>query len=299
MKFNDFSKVVFYNNCNNGDIHYSRQFVKYFASKLSVPCYVSHFRCPFLLKDINVQYVRTNTEPLLRSSLTLHDGTLFVNTWIGHAGSKWAGHDGCTLKGNYKMFADYATSLGIELQQEHEFIPEIDYSRFNIGNFTPKTEKNILVCNGQAWSGQTRNFDMSQMLIYLARKYPSCTFFVTEKFDNSVPNIVDANSFFDTVGKSNLNELSYLSTFCKIIIGRASGPFCYSHTKQNLFDPSKTFIVSSNSEKEGHWAIMSDYDVPQKAKQTWHECHVHKSDDCSLSLMKIVEDEINEKFGNR
>jgi hypothetical protein len=294
-----YERVVFFNNCNNGDIHYSRQFVKYFAGKLGLPCSVSHFRCPSLLKDV-LPYVRESTESLVDLPLVIHNNTLYVNTWIGNNKHKWfIFGEGCSLKGNYKMYEEYGNSLGISLPQEYEFIPDIDYSVFKIHGFVPQTDKNILICNGNAISGQAKNFNMTEMIISLSRKCPSCTFFVTERFENDSPNIIDANSLFDTAGNSNLNEISYLSTFCKIIVGRASGPFCFAHTKQNLFDSSKTFIVCSNSEREGNWATVSDYDIPHRAKQIWKECNVKNPNDCSISVIETIEDEINEKFGSR
>jgi hypothetical protein len=40
----------------------------------------------------------------------------------------------------------------------------------------------------------------------------------------------------------DLNEISYLSTFCNMIIGRGSGPQTFSITKRNLNDPDKIFV---------------------------------------------------------
>jgi hypothetical protein len=44
---------------------------------------------------------------------------------------------------------------------------------------------------------------------------------------------------------------------------------------------------------------MSDYGTQQKAKQKWIECHVHKQTDCVHELKTALDEEINEKFGNR
>lgn len=294
-----YERVVFFNNCNNGDMHFSRQFVKYFASKFTLPCFVSHFRCPSLLRD-TLPYIRENTESLLALPLTIHNNTLYVNTWIGNNKHKWyILGKGCSLKGNYKMYEEYGNSLGISLPEEHEFIPEIDYSKYQIGNVNPQNPKSIFFSNGSCLSRQGKNYDADELIIHLARKYKDCDFYVTQKINTDVKNVIDANSLFDTGGHSNLNELSYLSTFCKIIVGRSSGPYSFAHTKENLLDSSKTFVVTSNSEREGHWALMNEYQIPNKAKQKWIECHVDKNTDCVHELKRVLEEEIDEKFGNR
>ena len=58
-------------------------------------------------------------------------------------------------------------------------------------------------------------------------------------------------------------EISYISTFCDVIIGRASGPHCFTHTKENLLNTKKTFISICNNKNEGIWFDESE------AKQVW------------------------------
>ena len=41
---------------------------------------------------------------------------------------------------------------------------------------------------------------------------------------------------------NDLNEISYLSTFCDVIIGKESGPFAFCTIKDNLMNENKTFI---------------------------------------------------------
>ena len=40
-----------------------------------------------------------------------------------------------------------------------------------------------------------------------------------------------------------MNEISYLSTFCDLIIGRNSGPFCFASNKENINSINKTFYA--------------------------------------------------------
>jgi len=49
----------------------------------------------------------------------------------------------------------------------------------------------------------------------------------------------------------DLNEISYLSTFCDVIIGRGSGPYCFSHVKKNIFNENKTYISVCSDKNNG------------------------------------------------
>jgi hypothetical protein len=52
------------------------------------------------------------------------------------------------------------------------------------------------------------------------------------------------------VENSDLNEISYLSTFCDIIVGRSSGPFTFSNVKENIFDGNKAFLCFGEKETD-------------------------------------------------
>lgn len=296
------SSIVFFNNCNNGDIHYSREYIKYFAKTFGVPCSISHTKCPRLLKDTGIPFVPANLWKIHTNGLHHENNILFINTWIGQEGNIWLNPDGCNLKNNHRMFTEKAQKIGVTLLSEEEYIPTIDYSAFNVEEIKIDTERNIFISNGNVMSGQGKNFDINSVVVALARKHPRCTFYVTQSIPNDLPNIVDADAMTRTafnIGCSNLNELSYVSTFCDIIVGRASGPFCFTHTKNNLFDSRKTFIVAANGEREGHWAFLDDYSLPNRAKQIWYESHIHKNNDCVSEMIELLDGEINEKFGNR
>lgn len=295
---NSFSSIVFFNNANNGDVFYSKEYIRFFAKNLGVRAYHSHSKCPSLISDLRIPHMRINTAPLFNHSFHQENGVLYMNTWIAQNNKKW--WDGCTLRNNHRMYTDHAIALGLSLpKEEHLFIPEIDWKHYGVDQFFLNTERNILISNGNVLSGQTVNWDMTPMIISLARKHPSCTFYVTHPFPTDISNVVDANTFFNYgPNRSNLNEISRLSTDCAIIVGRSSGPYSFTHTKENLFDETKTFICSSNGMEEGHWAVLDDYSLDKRAKQLWVECHVHKNNDCSGDLFELVDSEINLKFGS-
>jgi hypothetical protein len=295
-----YSRILFFNDCNNGDNHYSRQFLRHISSLVGVDCAYSHFRCDRILADLPMRLIRVDTRPLHQESFHLNaDGTLFMNTWVGHQNFKWFTPNGCTLHNNYRMFSDNCKAIGVTLPPEVECIPTIDYARLGILG-SVQVDRNILVSNGPCASGQAYNFDMNPVVEALADKHPSCRFFVTDPFTTNRVNIFDANKTVSApMGKSNLVELSHFSLSCPIIVGRGSGPFCFSHVRENLMDPEKTFIVFGNGAPEGHWVTMADYNLPQHAKQLWGECHVNGTGDCFSLAFDMIDGEINAKFGSR
>lgn len=300
MNLNAVTSVVFFNNANNGDIFFSKEFVRFFAKKLNIKAYHSHFKCPFLIADLQIPFIRVDTRPIHTASMHIQNEFLFINTWLGQDNRKWCMENGCTLHNNYQMYSNHAQMLGVSLpKEEWLFIPEIDYGHYEVEDFVLPTERNVFVSNGPVFSGQTVNWDMTGMIEYQAKKHPSCSFYVTQPIDVGLANVFDANHFFDFRGsRSNLNELSKLASLCDIIVGRSSGPYSFAYTKRNLFDPNKTFICSSNGIDEGHWGGLWDYDIPSKAKQLWVECHVHKNNDCYGDLLRMVDDEITLKYGS-
>lgn len=298
-------KLVLFNNGNNGDIHFSREFVKFFAkyakTQIGVECAYTHTKCPSLLSDIDIPYESINCWPIHHAPFYLVDDVLLINTWIGKENYKWLNFSlpaGCTLSNNIEMFLDTIKSLNLELKllPTLDYIPSIDYSKhLDTSKVYLKKDKNIFVSNGNVMSGQATNFDFYNIVNSLAEKHPSCNFFVTEKINTDKNNIIDANSIFkiNPTEKSNLNELSFVSTFCDIIVGRASGPFCFCITKENLLNQNKTFLSFCNSFAEGNWAEVKDAQL--HAKQLWNNTELGSEP----IIFNMIDAEINEKFGSR
>jgi hypothetical protein len=100
--------------------------------------------------------------------------------------------------------------------------------------------KKVYFVNVDAMSGQSDNgISMSEILKYLSEQYPEFIFFVTNKINLSSDNIVYIEDL--TRGTENLNELSFTSTYCDILIGRYSGPHSFSYIKDNFYK-NKLFL---------------------------------------------------------
>jgi hypothetical protein len=234
--------------------------------------YYTHNQKPntFHQHDIGCDYVSYPSHLKREYGMFILDDKLFVNTWIGSSDFKWMKGNtaACNIENNYNMFSFYAKELGIEMEPIENFIPEINYGVYDIDFEVPKEKNNILICNGDCWSGQSHNFNFDPTISELSKKYPEKIIFVTDKTSVVADNVVNANVWVKK-DSCNLNEISYLSNWCSVIIGRSSGPFCFSQTKINLKDESKVFValVKSSNIQDAHWIDMKKYGFKNHARQ--------------------------------
>jgi hypothetical protein len=239
--------IIFFNEFHNGDIHMSREYVKDLMNIFSneYNYYYYHTNSSKILKDINIQHInsKTNFIDLANNSF------LVINTWI-NSDNKF--FNGCNFVGYYNLMRQYYNLLNISqhLKPIEYYVPSINFKKYNISNIE-KYFKNIkaphvLFCNNVTLSGQVINFDMDTILISLADFYPDITFVVTNKLKLICKkNVIYAEDIIDQEEENNLCEISYIATFCDSIIGRSSGPYSFSITKNTIF--SKKFICICNS----------------------------------------------------
>ena len=251
--------IFFYNNFHNGDVFYSKEFVRDIKNKIGKSHYYIHNNDFSILKDFDIEQIRKNT-PDNQLSLSKKDNELYINTWIGQAGAKYLQFD-CSLKSNYLMYCDIYKALGIEIEPIGFYIPTVNFDKVN------KTiiDKNcILVCNNDVHSGQSSNFDFDAIISVLANKYQNLKFIMTNDTQLSRENITTVGNIIGSNDR-NLLEISYLSTQADIIIGRGSGPFCFSHIQDNIKNTNKSFITFTYKEDEGKWVPDSE----SQADQFW------------------------------
>ncbi len=276
--------ICFFSHFHNGDIFHIKSFLREITSQIDSKYYIAHPNSAILTADLDLEYINipmswAKPQDVSEETRKLHqhhvnllvgkehtkffetEECFYVNTWIGGYFSPDNEYNGeCSLRGFHRMFnfiydeinKQFGTNL--EIKSLDNYHPFVDYSKFNLENIDEflKNDKNkkILICNGPSLSGQTTyNSDMSEILGPLARNNPDKTFIPTRKFDTEVQNIV----FSDDIIKSNgcdLNEISYISKFCYLIIGRNSGPFCFTLTEENINDESKTFLAYGSRETD-------------------------------------------------
>jgi len=266
-------KIIFFNHYHNGDIHYSREFIKDIIRKTSADEYsYYHINKSNLLKDIDVEYGDPQNIDRQKQIIEVSDN-IFINTWIGQCGAKYITKD-CSIYSNYNMYKDIFNFLNIEIEELEYYLPSINYDKLdtiNIDDFLSKNKnKKILICNGSVLSGQCPNFSFDQIIFDLSLDFPNIDFILTNKINISNINIFFTDNIIN-IPLSDLNEISYLSTKCDIIVGRASGPHAFTHIKENYNNINKTYISFADKIHEGNW-YNSD-----KCKQIWSNNYVESS----------------------
>jgi hypothetical protein len=162
----------------------------------------------------------------------------------------------------YRINKFFNTSITIAEEKEYYF-PKINYQKFAnillVDNFIKNNpnKNRILISNGRVNSKQSFQDNMTEIISALASLNPDTDFIVTsplKKVPKNVINtaeiipIVQNQEFYNMLARYNLPrrcdliEISYLSTFCSVIVGKNSGPFVFTMTKENLMNSQKTFI---------------------------------------------------------
>lgn len=281
--------VIFFNCTHNGDLHLSREFVKHLKAAIGASNYAyAHFNASNVLRDLNgIKYISLydlhDLIPVeVKDTCNCHVGepyrldrtsrTLLINTWIGQQGARYlirgasGKRDQVTLEGNFRMYQDLAQTLGLPVSLNQNYltwIPEIDYEVYEIDQVkkhfakAPPASMRIFIANGAVRSKQIANFDFSPVILALAERYTTIEFYLTSKepFKGSLPGLPNVIFTEDIIAAKggDLNENSYLSLFCDVIVGRESGPFEFCKVKQNLFESSKTFICFSRNRQGAFW----------------------------------------------
>jgi hypothetical protein len=247
--------ILFYNFFHNGDLFNSKAFVNEIMEQIPVSFFYVHGKNPKILQDLNLTQLGLGqvfpvTDNDTKHKVIVAENATLVNTWIG----AYFEPDGeCTLRFSYNMYKSiyndlnkiYGSNLSLD-DNIVNYFPSVDFSKFDLKRIddyiTQNTNKKVLVCNGPALSNQcSYNGDMRDIIKTLADFYPNVSFICTHKYYCDVPNIIFTDDI-TAISDCDLNEISYISKFCDVIIGRSSGPFSFSCTKENINDGTKAFV---------------------------------------------------------
>ena len=244
--------INFFSAFHTGDVFASKEFVRQVRNELTDFNFgYYHKNHPKIMKDLDMPYMGpTNLHdfPQAGRYIESRDGKILkINTWIGAFNPRWQPeppyyfeYDGgpvpaygtnlislsCVWGHIFEKINDYfGTSL--KLKDKMDYIPTIDYNFFDITSHQKFIEergntKKVLFCNGLPMSGQSIPND--------------------EIYDLSTVKWNDRK-----IGNCDLNEISYLSNHCDLIVGKQSGPFCYCATRENLMNPNKYMIAFSKT----------------------------------------------------
>ena len=261
MKLN---RLVFFNHCNNGDIHVSRQFIKYAMSRIDADEYLYyHKNSDRLLLDIpNLKITSAGLDDLDKFSQIIDhrdkNSTLYLNTWY-RVSPGWDKVGTCTVNTLYDLFDDSLkniTGKGIE-GTIVDMLPEIDYGYFEKSNIDDvllsDKRKKVMICNCRPLSGQCHGFAFEGIVEKLADSYPDVLFLLTNVLSHKIcrENVMYTPEIINS-SVNDLNENSYISTFCDIIVGKSSGPYTFAMTRQNMLS-DKTYICFTHYEDIAKW----------------------------------------------
>ena len=258
-------KIVFFNYYHNGDVHVSRGLIRQIMDKVhqidsDIEFAYAHRNNQILLADIpKLSFDNKGLDIVSddHSNLKTINDTTYINTWYGQQNHKYMNmYGGINIDCIYAALDDSCKTLwNFSLQDISKdlstFFPIIDYSKYQIENachwINCHPETKIIVENGPALSGQAHNFDMTSIIVNLAKKHPDKLFILTAMVNGiNLPNVFFSHQIINSNNQNDLNEVSYLSSHCNMIIGRASGVFSFTLTQENLFQRQIKYLCFSN-----------------------------------------------------
>jgi hypothetical protein len=276
--------LTVYNHFGLGDTFESREFVLDWMHTLKLDTCEVETNFPAVFEDlpqIVTKPVAAHREK--HQHLSKRAGHVVVNSWIGalNGETKPKGDFvinpgvGCTVDNLHRMHALYMRWLGLKGMKKPvvEYLSDIDYSKVRLGD-VPEFVKNlsdrklVLICNGPTGSQHAENFSMTQMIELLPIDH-NILFIFTER-----EPCVHLNTFFtDDItqrppGGSDFNAISYLSTFCDVIVGRCSGAQMPCETRRNWMDPSKT-LLSFTHHDNGASFVRDPAALGLKMRRVW------------------------------
>lgn len=243
-------KIIFFNHFHNGDLHHSRNFVKYFINnyKKNIDYLYAHENSVEILQDIpNCTYENIKNLQINYKEQIINNGnSIYINTWVGQLNFKYLNLGfGCSFKTNLKLWKDIYNYFKIDMPDDlNILLPSID---LEFKSITPD-KKCILFCNNITRSGQSDNFNMSELIFNYAiqNKNIECVVSNWDLINKKMPENVKR---IDDYCLNDLNHIGIFSQKCDIIVGRTSGPFCFTLTKNNYF-MNKVFISFANGNED-------------------------------------------------
>jgi len=254
------SRIVFFNHFHNGDLHISRGIVSKIIDKVrqidpTTQFSYAHVNDRGLVSDIsNLSFDPISMRTIDQfENLQTRGNATYINTWYAQQHHKYMNRHGMTIDCLYEALDDtckthWNFSLSDISSDLSSFYPSIDYSKFYIQNvkdwLVAYPQQKVFVSNGLAMSGQAVNFQMTPIIAELAKRHSEKIFILSNDEGNfPLPsNVFYSKDIIKKQSGSDLNENSFITTFCDLIIGRASGAFSYAWTRQNMIERNTKFL---------------------------------------------------------
>ena len=284
-------KVCWYNHYHNGDVFATREIVKIISQQIPGEHVYAHVNHPKILSDIGFPSIPIPPELTVETQglkIFQKHGIWFINTWIGcyldiaaRDGVSFGNHleTGIHWKLYQKIWQhaceQISQQLGITVQIPNDInliVPAIQQDFYTNESFLRSKldldQPMVLISNGPSLSGQShQRHDMSMWFHNLVEKYPQVQWIFTHRTPLIADNVFYTQDIFVNA-VCDLNEIGDLSKWCKVVVGRNSGPFLFCNRQDTLFDPTKTFIALGILQQD---CFPWDMDLP--CSFYWHSDH--------------------------
>jgi hypothetical protein len=191
-----------------------------------------------------------------------------INAWIGQGGLHYHRRHpyGCTHENYFAIITDVAKYLNLNLLNIEDYLPEVNFEKLELYSKIEKTmeeykknyKKIIFISNGDVLSEQSMNFDFTPIVESLSSKNLDCLFLLSKKTNIERKNVVFTDDITGII--PDLLYISQISTHCDVIVGRDSGPYCFTHVKENILNPQKKYICFSGNRDSGKFYSGSKVD---------------------------------------
>ena len=258
-------KIIFYSKWHLGDLFHFKGYIQDLKKQRpDLEIVYAHNCAPRAMADIS-DYVDVDFLPeemsydWKKGYIDKENNCVYINAHSGNY-SRPSGepHSNWTsLNQNWGDIHALLAQAGVHVEYHKNrpdlYIPTIDFSfyarLYKTDQFINQTQgrKKILLCNGGVRAGQSEVGNLYDPVVRLALEFPNCIFIVTEKFypfPEHIKNIVSTHDLFQLT--HDANEIAYLSTFCDAIVGKNSGPYMFTHMKDNFFRNNLTFLTLGN-----------------------------------------------------
>lgn len=263
------TKICFYNRWHNGDVFSGKGYMQDLVRQLpEIEFFHSQVNKIKTMGDMPFTHIPIDRVPVTDSHrVTASEDTIYINTWVGgyqdfmNPGEQHANYPMLSRMWMYiydRVEWYLERSLEKNLNIFH-FIPTTDWSKFDIApalQWLEGKDRIALFCNGLAQSCQSEIGLMEEIIRNLAQLNPDVSFVCTTKFSTEwfpyTANIHFTDDIFAGVQGGDLNEIAFLSTKAELIVGKNSGPFMFSHVRENIFNPNQAFLSLSHRPSDSY-----------------------------------------------
>jgi len=246
-----FNKIRLFNCYGHGDLYSTREFIKELVDAFpEKDIEYSHGKNERIFADImGLIYSKIDSSCDNAKGKYSVGNTLYINTWVGRNGKYVTPGNTVSITNIKNLFNEEMKNIHSFDKGINEYIPQVDFSKFNIKPINKFLEKRrnvtlIFISNCIAQSSQAENFDFDPIIERLCDEFPHFDFITTNGTLVVKDNLHYSIDITQSEDGFDLNELSYLSTYCNPIIGRGSGAYCFAMNKENVLNmsPQKYFI---------------------------------------------------------